>query len=118
LGVMDQFRGLRAHPILCRLISSCKGTLRTLFSRPLWPPSMKWSSELLLQLKQLHRKCWRTLGGKWIPLGHLTWGFTEASFLQVLRFPLPIFVPTNCFKNHPTCRQITYGERNQIPKSG
>jgi hypothetical protein len=35
LGVMDQFRGLRAHPILRRLISSCGDTLRTLFTRPL-----------------------------------------------------------------------------------
>jgi hypothetical protein len=26
---MDQFRGLRTHPILCRLISSCGNTLRT-----------------------------------------------------------------------------------------
>jgi hypothetical protein len=53
------------------LISSCGDTLRTLFTRPLWPPSTNWSSELLLRSKQLHRKCWRTLG-KWIPLGHLT----------------------------------------------
>jgi hypothetical protein len=30
LGVMDQFRGLGAHPILRRLISSCGYTLRTL----------------------------------------------------------------------------------------
>jgi hypothetical protein len=35
LGVMDQFRGLRPHPILRRLISSCGDTLRTLFTRPL-----------------------------------------------------------------------------------
>jgi hypothetical protein len=35
LSVMDQFRGLRAHPILRRLISSCAVTLRTLFRRPL-----------------------------------------------------------------------------------
>jgi hypothetical protein len=35
LSVMDQFRGLRAHPILRRLISSCGDTLRTLFTRPL-----------------------------------------------------------------------------------
>jgi hypothetical protein len=35
LGVMDKFRGLRAHPILRRLISSCGDTLRTLFIRPL-----------------------------------------------------------------------------------
>jgi hypothetical protein len=35
LGVMDQFRGLRVHPILRRLISSYGDTLRTLFTRPL-----------------------------------------------------------------------------------
>jgi hypothetical protein len=35
LGVMDQFRDLRAHPIIRRLISSCEDTLRTLFTRPL-----------------------------------------------------------------------------------
>jgi hypothetical protein len=35
LGMMDQFRGLRAHPILRRLISSCGDMLRTLFTRPL-----------------------------------------------------------------------------------
>jgi hypothetical protein len=35
LGLMDQFRGLRAHPTLRRLISSCGDTLRTLFTRPL-----------------------------------------------------------------------------------
>jgi hypothetical protein len=35
LGVMDQFRGLRALPILGRLISSCGDTLKTLFTRPL-----------------------------------------------------------------------------------
>jgi hypothetical protein len=35
LVVMDQFRGLRAHPILRRLISSCGDMLRTLFTRPL-----------------------------------------------------------------------------------
>jgi hypothetical protein len=35
LGVMAQFRGLRAHPILRRFISSCEDTLRTLFTRPL-----------------------------------------------------------------------------------
>jgi hypothetical protein len=35
LGVMDQFRGLRAHPILRRLISSCGDMLRSLFTRPL-----------------------------------------------------------------------------------
>jgi hypothetical protein len=35
LGVMDQFRDLRAHPILRRLISSCGDTLRSLFTRPL-----------------------------------------------------------------------------------
>jgi hypothetical protein len=64
LGVMDQFRGLRFHPILRRLISSCVDTLKTLFTRTLWPPSMNWSSELLQQSKDLHRKCWRTLGGK------------------------------------------------------
>jgi hypothetical protein len=34
VGVMDQFPGLRAHPILLRLISSCGDTLRTLFTRP------------------------------------------------------------------------------------
>jgi hypothetical protein len=28
LGVMDQFRGLRAHPLLRRLISSCGDTLQ------------------------------------------------------------------------------------------
>jgi hypothetical protein len=33
LGVMDQFRGLRAHPILRRLISSCWDMLRILFTR-------------------------------------------------------------------------------------
>jgi hypothetical protein len=27
-----------------------------------WSPSMKWSSEFLLRSKQLHRKCYRTLG--------------------------------------------------------
>jgi hypothetical protein len=52
------------------LISSCGDTLRTLFTRPLWPPSMNWSSELLLLSRQLHRKC--HLEGNWIPLGHLT----------------------------------------------
>jgi hypothetical protein len=35
LGLMEQFRGLRAHPILRRLISSCGDMLRTLFTRPL-----------------------------------------------------------------------------------
>jgi hypothetical protein len=34
-GVMSQFRGLRAHPILRRLISSCGDMLRILFTRPL-----------------------------------------------------------------------------------
>jgi hypothetical protein len=33
LGVMNQFRGLRTHPILYRLISSSGDTLRTLFTR-------------------------------------------------------------------------------------
>jgi hypothetical protein len=32
LGVKDQFRGLRAHPLLCRLISSFGDMLRTLFT--------------------------------------------------------------------------------------
>jgi hypothetical protein len=35
LGVVDKFRGLRTHPMLRRLISSCGDTLRTLFTRPL-----------------------------------------------------------------------------------
>jgi hypothetical protein len=35
LGVMDQFRSLRAHPILRRLIYFCVHTLRTLFTRSL-----------------------------------------------------------------------------------
>jgi hypothetical protein len=35
LGAMDQFRGLRTHPILRRLISSCGDTLRILFTRPM-----------------------------------------------------------------------------------
>jgi hypothetical protein len=39
VGVMGQFRDLRAHPILRRLISSCEDTLRILFNRPLLPPS-------------------------------------------------------------------------------
>jgi hypothetical protein len=64
LGVIGQFRSLRAHPIIRRLISSCEYTLRTMFTRLLWPPSMNWNSELLLRSKQLHRKCWRTLEGK------------------------------------------------------
>jgi hypothetical protein len=34
LGVTDQFRDLRAHPILYRLSSSCEDTLRTLFTQP------------------------------------------------------------------------------------
>jgi hypothetical protein len=34
-AAMDQFRDLRAYPILRRLISSCGDTLRTLFTRPL-----------------------------------------------------------------------------------
>jgi hypothetical protein len=64
LGVTDQFRCLRAHLILYRLSSSCEDTLRTLFTRPLLLPLMNWSSELLMRPKQLHRKCWRTLGRK------------------------------------------------------
>jgi hypothetical protein len=40
LGVMGQYRGLRAHPILLHLISSCEDTLRTLFTRALCPPPM------------------------------------------------------------------------------
>jgi hypothetical protein len=39
LVVVDQLRGLRAHTIFCRLISPCGDTLRTLFTRLLWPPS-------------------------------------------------------------------------------
>jgi hypothetical protein len=35
LGVMDQFCGLHARPILRHLISSCGDTLKTLFKRPL-----------------------------------------------------------------------------------
>jgi hypothetical protein len=35
LGVMDQFRGLRVHPVLYRLIYSYGHTLRTLFKIPL-----------------------------------------------------------------------------------
>jgi hypothetical protein len=35
LGVMDQFCVFHAHPILCRLISSCGYTLRILFTKPL-----------------------------------------------------------------------------------
>jgi hypothetical protein len=34
LGVMDQFRDLRAHPILRSLISSCGDTLRTCLQDP------------------------------------------------------------------------------------
>jgi hypothetical protein len=34
LGVMDQFRGLRVHPILRRWISSCGDTLRTFLQDP------------------------------------------------------------------------------------
>jgi hypothetical protein len=63
VGVMAQFR-LRAHPILCHLISSGGDTLRTLFKGPPWPPSMNWSVELLLWSKQLDRKCWITLARK------------------------------------------------------
>jgi hypothetical protein len=33
LGMMDQFCGLCAHPILRHLISSCGDTLRTLFTK-------------------------------------------------------------------------------------
>jgi hypothetical protein len=60
LGVIDQFRGLPTHPILCRLISSC-GIYKT---------PVTSLHELKLRIvaaieKELHRKCWRTLGGKW-----------------------------------------------------
>lgn len=53
-GVMNEFCGHHACaawflPVLM---------LRILFTRPLWPPLMKWGSELLLRLKQLHCKCW------------------------------------------------------------
>jgi hypothetical protein len=71
LGVVDQFRGLRPHPILCLLISFCEDPLRTLFTRPLWPPSMNWSSELLLRPKHT-ADAGEHLEGNWIPLGHLT----------------------------------------------
>jgi hypothetical protein len=63
LGAMDQFRGLRAYLRLRSLISSCRDTLKTFFTRPLWPPSMNWNSEFLLQSKGLHRRCCRTFGG-------------------------------------------------------
>jgi hypothetical protein len=34
LGVMNQFRGLHAHPLLHRLIASDGNTLRTLYKTP------------------------------------------------------------------------------------
>jgi hypothetical protein len=44
-----------------------RGIVKDMFTRPLWSPSMNWSSELLLRSKQLHLKCWRTRGGKLNP---------------------------------------------------
>jgi hypothetical protein len=58
LGVMDQFCGLRAHPILRRLSFSCGDALRSCLQDPA-TSLMNWSSELLLRSKQLHSKCWR-----------------------------------------------------------
>lgn len=46
------------------VISSCGDTLRTLFIRPLWSSSMKWSSELFNDWNSYITNAWRTLGGK------------------------------------------------------
>jgi hypothetical protein len=72
-GVMDLFRGLRAHPLLRRLISSCEDMLRILFTKPLWPPSMNWSSEFCCDRNCYTANAWENSEENWIPLGHLTW---------------------------------------------
>jgi hypothetical protein len=58
-GVMDQFRGLRAHPIVGRLIYSYRDTLRTFFPRP----PMTSLDELKLRIVAAIERI-RTLGGK------------------------------------------------------
>jgi hypothetical protein len=67
-----QFRGLRAHPILRRVTSSCEDTLSTLFTRPLWPPSMNRSSEFCCVWNSYTANAGEHLEGNWIPLGQRT----------------------------------------------
>lgn len=71
LGMMDQFRGLRFHPVLCCSISSCGDMLKTLFTRPLWNP-LKWSLECCCVVNSYTANGGEYLEAKWILLGHLT----------------------------------------------
>jgi hypothetical protein len=72
LGVMDQFRGLRAHPILRRLISSCGDMLRTMFTRPCDLPRRTEAENCCCDRDSYTANAGEHLEGNWIPLGHLT----------------------------------------------
>jgi hypothetical protein len=72
LGVVDQFRGLRAHPMLRRLISSCGDALRTSFTWTLWPPSWTEAQNCCFDRDSYTANAEEHSEGNWIPLEHLT----------------------------------------------
>jgi hypothetical protein len=73
LGVMNQFRGLRSHPILCRFISSCGDTFRTSLQGPCDPPRWTEAQNCCCDWNSYTANAREHLEGNWVPLGHLTY---------------------------------------------
>jgi hypothetical protein len=71
LGSMGQFRGLRAHRILRRLISSCEDALRTCLQDPCDVPRLTETQNCCCDRNNYTANAGERLKENWIPLRHL-----------------------------------------------